>query len=64
MITTLADFLSDAPESHSRLTTRSLRDDEIRAIADATYRDDNPLRFECVRQAVLCSSAPGTRFIA
>jgi|SRR6202162_6392898 len=59
MITTFADFLSDTAESHSRLTTRSLRDDEIRAIADATYRDDNPLRFECVRQAVLMFERAG-----
>lgn len=40
-------------DPRGRLTTRSLRDDEIRAIADATYRSDNPLRFESVRQAAL-----------
>jgi DNA-binding response OmpR family regulator len=40
-------------QPHKRLTTRSLTDDEIRAIADATYRSDNPLRFESVRQAAL-----------
>jgi DNA-binding response OmpR family regulator len=40
-------------DARDRLTTRSLRDDEIRAIADATYRGDNPLRFESVRQAAL-----------
>ena len=40
-------------QPHERLTTRSLSDDEIRAIADATYRGDNPLRFESVRQAAL-----------
>jgi len=37
----------------TRLTTFTLRDDEIREIADAVYRDDNPLRFESVRQSVL-----------
>jgi len=42
-----------ALDAHERLTTRSLRDDEIRAIADATYRSDNPLRYEGVRQAAL-----------
>jgi DNA-binding response OmpR family regulator len=36
-----------------RLSTKSLHDDEIRAIADTVYRDDNPMRFEGVRQAVL-----------
>lgn len=40
-------------EPHERLTTGSLRDDEIRAIADATYRSDNPLRYEGVRQAAM-----------
>lgn len=59
MITTFAEFQSDTAESHGRLTTRSLRDDEIRAIADATYRDDNPLRFECVRQAALMFERAG-----
>lgn len=42
-----------ALDARDRLTTRSLRDDEIRAIADATYRSDNPLRYEGVRQAAL-----------
>ncbi len=42
-----------------RLTTRSLRDDEIRAIADATYRSDNPLRFEGVRLAALLFERAG-----
>jgi DNA-binding response OmpR family regulator len=59
MITTFAKFLSDTAESNSRLTTRSLRDDEIRAIADATYRDDNPMRFEGVRQAALMFERAG-----
>jgi DNA-binding response OmpR family regulator len=58
MITALQNFSSRA-EPHDRLTTRSLRDDEIRAIADATYRDDNPLRFEGVRQAVLMFERAG-----
>jgi len=35
------------------LSTDSLRDDEVRAIADTFYRDDNPLRFDAVRQAAL-----------
>jgi DNA-binding response OmpR family regulator len=46
-------------QPHGRLTTRSLRDDEIRAIADATYRSDNPLRFESVRQAALLFERAG-----
>jgi DNA-binding response OmpR family regulator len=46
-------------DTHDRLTTRSLRDDEIRAIADATYRSDNPLRFEGVRQAALLFERAG-----
>jgi DNA-binding response OmpR family regulator len=46
-------------DSRDRLTTRSLRDDEIRAIADATYRSDNPLRFEGVRQAALLFERAG-----
>ncbi len=58
MITTFQDFSSHA-EPHDRLTTRSLRDDEIRAIANATYRDDNPLRFEAVRQAALMFERTG-----
>lgn len=44
---------------HRRLTTRSLRDDEIRAIADITYRADNPLRFDCVRHAALMFERAG-----
>ena len=46
-------------DAGARLTTRSLRDDEIRAIADATYRSDNPLRFESVRQAALLFERAG-----
>ena len=46
-------------DARDRLTTRSLRDDEIRAIADATYRSDNPLRFEGVRQAALLFERAG-----
>jgi DNA-binding response OmpR family regulator len=45
-------------QPHGRLTTRSLRDDEIRAVADATYRSD-PLRFESVRQAALLFERAG-----
>ena len=61
MITTFQDFTSDdaEPRSRNRLTTRSLRDDEIRAIADANYRGDNPLRFVCVRQAALMFERAG-----
>ena len=50
---------SKALDARDRLTTRSLRDDEIRAIADATYRSDNPLRFEGVRQAALLFERAG-----
>jgi DNA-binding response OmpR family regulator len=46
-------------DARDRLTTRSLRDDEVRAIADATYRSDNPLRFESVRQAALLFERAG-----
>ena len=61
MITTFQETTSDETErrQHNRLTTRSLRDDEIRAIADATYRGDNPLRFDCVRQAALMFERAG-----
>ena len=61
MITTFQDFTSDdtEPRSRNRLTTRSLRDDEIRAIADANYRGDNPLRFDCVRLAALMFERAG-----
>jgi DNA-binding winged helix-turn-helix (wHTH) protein len=54
-MTSVPRSLSEATQlqPHGRLTTRSLRDDEIRAVADATYRGDNPLRFESVRQAAL-----------
>jgi|GEM_PF-2475407 DNA-binding response OmpR family regulator len=54
-MTTVLRSTTDAAafQPHGRLPTRSLRDDEIRAIADATYRSDNPLRFESVRQAAL-----------
>lgn len=58
MITTFQDLTVHAQEP-DRLTTRSLRDDEIRAIADATYRDDNPLRYEGVRQAALMFERAG-----
>ena len=50
---------STALDARDRLTTRSLRDDEIRAIADATYRSDNPLLFEGVRQAALLFERAG-----
>lgn len=41
------------------LTTQSLRDDELQAIADATYRTDFALRVECVRQAALVFERAG-----
>jgi DNA-binding response OmpR family regulator len=55
MATSLQTLVYDIAERipQTRLATRSLRDDEIRAIADALYRGDNPLRFESVRQAAL-----------
>jgi DNA-binding response OmpR family regulator len=59
--TTFQEITSDEVErpQRDRLTTRSLRGDEIRAIADITYRGDNPLRFECVRQAALMFERAG-----
>ena len=61
MITTFQEITSNEAErpQRDRLTTRSLRDDEIRAIADITYRGDNPLRFDCVRQAALIFERAG-----
>jgi DNA-binding response OmpR family regulator len=61
MITTFHEITSDEAErpQRDRLTTRSLRDDEIRAIADITYRGDNPLRFDCVRHAALMFERAG-----
>ena len=59
MITTFPDQSCERAALPDRLTTQSLRDDEIRAIADATYRDDNPLRFESVRQAALMFERAG-----
>jgi DNA-binding response OmpR family regulator len=61
MITTFQEITSAEVErpQRDRLTTRSLHDDEIRAIADITYRGDNPLRFDCVRQAALMFERAG-----
>ena len=61
MITTFQEITSDEAErpQRDRLTTRSLRDDEVRAIADITYRGDNPLRFDCIRQAALIFERAG-----
>jgi DNA-binding response OmpR family regulator len=58
---TIATCSSEAEgfDAGARLTTRSLRDEEIRAIADAIYRSDNPLRFERVRQAALLFEGAG-----
>jgi DNA-binding response OmpR family regulator len=60
-MTTVSRYSNDATQLQppNRLTTRSLSDDEIRAIADATYRSDNPLRFEGVRQAALLFERAG-----
>ncbi|HEY1655270.1 MAG TPA: winged helix-turn-helix domain-containing protein [Candidatus Tumulicola sp.] len=51
--------IEPAAPAASRLTTRSLLDDEVRAVADANYRSDNPLRFESVRQAALLFERAG-----
>jgi DNA-binding response OmpR family regulator len=60
MTTTLPSYAGARElDPRDRFTTRSLRDDEIRAIADATYRSDNPLRFEGVRQAALLFERAG-----
>jgi DNA-binding response OmpR family regulator len=61
MITVLPTARAEAEDLQppKRLTTQSLRDDEIRAIADSAYRDDNPLRFEGVRQAALMFERAG-----
>ena len=42
-----------------RLATRSLDDEEIRAIADSVYRSDNPMRFESVRYSALMFERAG-----
>jgi DNA-binding response OmpR family regulator len=42
-----------------RLATRSLCDEEIRAIADSVYRSDNPMRFESVRYSALMFERAG-----
>lgn len=54
---TLAEQQNDVAPRGS--TIQSLRDDELQAIADATYRTDYPLRFECVRQAALVFERAG-----
>jgi DNA-binding response OmpR family regulator len=61
MITTFREIASAQAKrpQRDRLTPRSLSDDEIRAIADGTYRGDNPLRFDCVRQAALMFERAG-----
>jgi len=61
MLTASPTLRRDADELQppNRLTTQSLRDDEIRAIADGAYRDDNPLRFEGVRHAALMFERAG-----
>jgi DNA-binding response OmpR family regulator len=50
------------PDPHPgscRLATRSLRDEEIRAIANSVYRNDNPMRFESVRYSALMFEGAG-----
>ena len=47
------------PDNSVRLISRSLRDDEIRAIADATFRSDYPSRFDYVREAALIFERAG-----
>lgn len=61
MITTFQETTSGEIERQrrNRLTTRSLRDEEIRAIADITYGADNPLRFDSVRLAALMFERAG-----
>ena len=61
MATSLQSLVHDIAERipQTSLATRSLRDHEIRAIADAFYRGDNPLRFESVRQAALMFERAG-----
>lgn len=54
---TLAEQQTDVAPRGS--TVQSLRDDELQDIADATYRTDYPLRFECVRQAALIFERAG-----
>jgi hypothetical protein len=59
MNTSFADFSDNVVALRNRFSTRSLRDDEIRVIADSTYRGDNPLRFDAVRQAALMFERTG-----
>jgi DNA-binding response OmpR family regulator len=54
---------SSSQRSETRLTTHSLSDDDVRVIADALYRDDNPLRCETVRQAALMFEHAGYAII-
>lgn len=42
-----------------RLATKSVCDEEIRAIADSVYRSDNPMRFESVRYSALMFERAG-----
>ena len=63
MVTSLQTLVGDIAERvpQTGLATHSLRADEVRAIADAFYRGDNPLRFESVRQAALMFERAGYR---
>jgi DNA-binding response OmpR family regulator len=51
--------LAEPRPGSCRLATRSLSDEEIRAIADSVYRSDNAMRFESVRYAVLMFERAG-----
>jgi len=63
MLTSLETLVRDIAERvpQTGFATHSLRDDEVRAIADTLYRGDNPLRFESVRQAALMFERVGYR---
>ena len=63
MVTSLETLVRDMAERvpQTGCATHSLRDDEVRAIADTLYRGDNPLRFESVRQAALMFERVGYR---
>jgi DNA-binding response OmpR family regulator len=52
------DLTGSRPGS-CRLATQSLCDEEIRAIADNVYRNDNPMRFESVRYSALMFERAG-----
>jgi len=63
MVTSLESLVRDIADGFPQtgLATHSLSDDEVRAIADAFYRADNPLRFENVRHSALMFERAGYR---